>query len=128
MRKLLDKMFVNKKLSLIVPMAIALLVYVLFICFGTSDEKARLMIVTPFVSVIAFFGIFLVVFVQVKNTMCPEWFLDLFELLAAMIFGIYAIIGTLTFIISRFQNFNVGICVGLVAYSAISWVHSKRLK
>ncbi len=128
MRKLLDKMFANKKSSLIVPIAIALLVYLLFSCFGTSDEKEKLMIVTPIVSVIAFFGIFLVVFIQVKNTMCPEWFLDLFELLATIIFGIYSIIGALFFVISGFQNFNIGICIGLVTYSAISWAHNKRLK
>ena len=64
MRKLLDKMFENKKLSLIIPMAIALLMYLLFILFGTAEDKTNLMIVTPIVSVIGFFGIFLVVFIK----------------------------------------------------------------
>ena len=128
MRKILDKMFGNKKLSLIIPMAIALLMYLLFILFGTSEDKINLMIITPIVSVIGFFGVFLVVFIQVKNSMCPKWFLNLFELMVTIIFGIYAIIGTLSFIISGFQNFNAGICIGLVTYSAISWAHSKRIK
>ena len=127
MRKLLDKMFANKKLSLIIPMTIALLMYLLFVFFGTSADKTNLMMVTPIVSVIGFFGIFLIVFIQVKNSMCPEWFLNLFELLATIIFGVYAIIGTMSFLISGFQNFNVGICLGFVAYSAISWAHSKRI-
>ena len=126
MRKILDKMFANKKLSLLIPMAIALLMYLLFIVFGTSPDKINLMMATPIVSVIGFFGIFLVVFIQVKNSMCPEWFLNLFELMATIIFGVYAIIGALSFVISGFQNFNVGICLGFVSYSSISWAHSKR--
>lgn len=128
MRKILDKIFENKKLSLIIPMSIALLIYFLFVLFGTSIDKTNLTIVTPIVSVIGFFGIFLVVFIQVKNSMCPEWFLNLFELMATIIFGVYAIIGALSFVISGFQNFNVGICLGFVSYSAISWAHSKRAK
>ena len=42
MRKILDKMFANKKLSLIIPMAIALLMYLLFVFFGTSADKTNL--------------------------------------------------------------------------------------
>ena len=126
MRRILDKMFANKKLSLIIPMAIALLMYLLFVLFGISADKINLMTVTPIVSVIGFFGIFLVIFIQVKNSMCPEWFLNLFELIATIIFSIYAIIGALSFVVSGFQNFNIGICLGFVSYSSISWAHSKR--
>ena len=102
--------------------------YLLFVLFGIAEDKTNLMIGTPLVSVVGFFGIFLVLFVQVKNSMCPEWFLNLFELLVTIIFGVYAIIGTMSFLISGFRNFNVGICLGFVAYSAISWAHSKRTK
>ena len=126
MRKILDKMFASKKLSLLIPTAFALLMYLLFIVFGTSPDKINLMMATPIVSVIGFFGVFLVVFIQVKNSMCPEWFLNLFELMATIIFSIYAITGALSFVVSGFQNFNVGICLGFVSYSSISWAHSKR--
>ena len=126
MRKLLDKMFGNKKLSFIVPIAIALLMYMLFILFGRAEDKTDLMIVTPIVSVIGFFGIFLVVFVQVKNPICPEWFLNLGELLFAIGLGSFAVIRIVSFVISGFQNFDIVICLGLITYSAISWVHSKR--
>ena len=60
--------------------------------------------------------------------MCPEWFLNLFELLAIIVFGVYAIIGAISFVVSGFQNFNIGICLGFITYSAISWAHSKRTK
>ena len=128
MRKLLDKMFGKKKLALIIPTAIALLLYLLFVLFGLSEDKMNLMKITPLASVVCFFGVFLVVFVQVKNAMCPEWFLNLFELLATIIFGIYAIVGALSFVISGFRNFNVEICLGFVTYSSIAWAHSKRTK
>ena len=128
MSKILDKMFKSKKLSLIIPPAIALLIYLLFILFGTAEDKTNLMITTPIMSVFWFFGVFLVVFVQVKYTMFPEWFLNLFELLATIIFGIYAIVGVISFVVSGFQNFNIGICLGFVTYGAISWAHSKRTK
>ncbi len=128
MRKIVDKIFENKKLSLIVPIAISILVYLLFVIFGTAEDKSNLMIITPIVSVICFFGVFLVVFIQVKNSMCPEWFLNLFELVATILFGIYAIVGVISFVVSGFQNFNVGICSDFVAYSAISWAHSMRKK
>lgn len=128
MRKLLDKMFYNKKLSLIIPIVIALFIYLLFVIFGTAENKTNLMIATPIVSVIGFFGIFLVIFIQVKNSICPAWFLNLFELLAIIIFGFYAVIGAILFIIGGFQNFNVGICLGFITYSAISLAHNKRTK
>ena len=128
MRKILDKIFENKKLSLIVPIAISLLMYLVFVLFGKSEDKTNLMIITPIVSAVGFFGISFVVFIQVKNSMCPEWFLNLFELMATIIFSIYAIIGGLSFVISGFQDFNIGICLGFVSFSAISWAHSKRTK
>ncbi len=128
MRKILDKLFDNKKLSLFVPIVISILVYLLFIIFGTAEEKTKLMIITPILSAICFFGVFLVIFIQVKNSICPEWFLNFFELLATIAFGIYAIIGVISFIASGFQNFNIGMCLGFIVYSAISWAHSKRVK
>ena len=128
LRKLLDKMFGNKKLSFMIPMILALLIYLLFVLFGTAENKINLMIVTPIVSIICFLGVFFVVYVQVKNSMCPDWFLNLFEFLITIIFGGYAIIAVLSFIISGFQNFNVGMCIGFVAYSAISLAHNKRMK
>ena len=126
MRKILDKLFANKRLSIVIPAGIALLMYLLFILFGKAEDKGNLIITTPIVSVVWFFGIFLVVFAQVKNTMCPEWFLNLFEFLIVILFGIYGIIGASSFIVTGFQNFNIGICAGFVTYSAISWAHSKR--
>ncbi len=128
MRKILDKMFQNKKLSFFLPLAIAVLIYSLFALFGTAEDKSNLLITVPIGCVFWFFGVFLIVFIQVKNSMCPEWFLNLFELLAVVIFSASSFIRTISFIISGFQNFDSGLCLGMVTFSAVSWAHSKRIK
>lgn len=126
MKKILDKMFKSTKLSLIIPIVVSLLVYLLFVLFGISEDKINLIVITPIISVIGFFGVFLILFVQVKNPLCPEWFLNLFELLIAVICGIYGIIGIALFIVSGFQSFNVGLCLYPIIYGAVTFAHSKR--
>ena len=126
MRKILDTLFHNKKLSIGIPILIATGLYLLFIVFGMAEDKTNLIISTPIVSVVGFFGVFALVLVQIKNTLCPEWFLNLFEFLIVVVFGVYTIIGTVSFVISGFQNFTPALCLGPITFSAVSWAHSKR--
>ena len=128
MRKILNKIFQNKKISVFVPLICAVIVYLLFVLFGTAKDKFDLIIMTPIASAFWFFGVFIVIYIQIKNAACPKWFLNLFELLITILFGIYAIIGTIIFVASGFQKFNLGICLAMVTYSAVSWAHSKRNK
>ena len=79
MRKILDKLFENKKLAFWLPIIFATLIYLLFLLFGTSDDKNELLVATLVATVFWLFGSFFVVFVQVKNPRCPEWFLNIFE-------------------------------------------------
>ena len=126
MRKLLDKMFNNKKLSIIIPILISAVMYLLFVLVGEAEDKTNLIIATPIVSVIWFFGSFLVVYVQVRNPSCPERFLNICEFIAAVMFGIFGLAHIVLFIIGGFQNFNPSICIGIITYSAVAWAHSKR--
>lgn len=127
-RKILDKLFENKKLSMLIPIISAAVIYLLFILFGTAEDKVNDMIAIPFVCAVWFFGSFLVIFIQVKNPRCPEKFLDFCELMALGIFVFGGVIETVSAVISGFQNFNFICCVGLVTYSSISWAHNKREK
>ena len=127
MRKILDTLFHNKKLSIGIPILIATLLYLLFIVFGMAEDKTNFIIITPIVSVVGFFGVFALVLVQVKNALCPEWFLNLFEFLPVVIVGVDSLAGTVAFIISGFQNFTPMLCLGPVIFSAVSWAHSKRV-
>ena len=127
MRRILDKLFENKKLSMLIPIITAAVVYLLFVLFGTSDDKVNVIITTPIVCVFWFFGVFLITFFQVKNSMCPEKFLDFFELMATVVFVSCALVNMITFFINGFQDLGV-ICPGAVTYSAVAWAHSKREK
>ena len=128
MRKVLDKMFENKKLSIIIPILASALLYLLFIIFGMAEDKMNIVIATPIASVFWFFGVFLVVYVQVKNKWCPEGFLNFFEFMATFFFGIGSIALTILFVTSGFQNFTPITAAGLLTYASISWAHSKRTK
>lgn len=126
MRKILDVLFKNKIISIIIPITIAAVAYLLFIMFGVTDDKTRTIISIPILSIVWFFGCFLIFYIQVKNPICPEWFLNLFELLAVVIFGLFSIIQLISFVINLFQNLNIGVCLGLVTFSSVSWAHNKR--
>lgn len=126
MRSIIDRLFKSKKLSHIIPLSIACLEYMLFLIFGVSEEKSSLTVVTPIVCAVWYFGIFLVIYAQVRNKRCPEAFLNLAILLPTVVFGIYSIVGTVLFIISGFQSFNFLICAATITYSALSLAHSKR--
>ena len=128
MRKILDKMFENRKLAFWLPIIFATLVYLLFLLFGTVEDKNEFLIDTPVFTVLWLFGSFLVVFVQVKNPRCPEWFLNFCELMAVVMFTVSGLIEAISFVISGFRNFSPVICAGIITYSSISWAHNKRTK
>ena len=127
-RKILDKLFENKKLAFWLPILFAALVYLLFVLFGTAEDKNELLIVTPIVTVIWFLFTFLGIFFQVKNSRCPEWFLNFIELLLTLVFVGFSVIDACSFIITGFQNYDPVICAGIVTYSSISLAHNKRVK
>ena len=128
MRKILDKMFENRKLSILIPILVSVLLYLLFIIFGVAEDKMNIIIATPIASVFWFFGAFLVVYVQVKNKSCPEGFLNFVEFVATLFFGICSIVDAISVVISGFQNFTPITAAGLLTYASIAWAHSKRTK
>lgn len=128
MKRILDKMFFNKKWCILIPILIAMLIYVLFILFANKGNKVDTIIALPIISAVWFFGSFLVVYIQIRNTMCPEWFLNVFEFIVIVGFGVYAISSIVRFLISGFQNLDYGLCMGLLTYSSVCWAHSKRIK
>ena len=128
MRKLLDRMFAKKKLSFFIPLLVSALLYLLFIMFGVTEDKMNIIIATPIASAFWFFGVFLVVYIQVKNRKCPDAFLNFVEFFATLFFGLYSIVDAISVVISGFQNFTPITSAGLLTYASISWAHSKRIK
>jgi len=128
MGRILDNIFKNKMGTFFAPISMTIVAYAVFLMYGPAEDKIQLAIITPIISVVWFFGAFGVVYFQVKNPRCSERVLNLIEFLIFAIFGVYAAIGMVQFAASAFQNFNLGICLGLVTVSAVSWAHSKRTK
>jgi len=125
-KKILDKMFENKRLSVLIPIFISSLLYFLFVFFGTGENKVNLLIVTPIISVLWFFGSFFVVYFQVKNKNCPESFLNFLELSATFIFVLYSVFGAVSVVLSGFQDFSPITCAGMLTYASMALAHGKR--
>ena len=128
MRKILDKIFEKRKLSILIPILISASLYLLFIIFGVAEDKKNIIIATPIAAAFWFFGAFLVVYVQVKNKNCPEGFLNLVEFVAVLFFGIYSIVDAISVVISGFQSFTPITAAGLLTYASIALAHRKRTK
>lgn len=126
MRRLLDKMFERKALAILIPILISAFLYLLFVIFGVAEDKMNVVIATPIASVFWFFGVFLVLLIQVKNKRCPAGFLNCFELVATLLFGICSIVDAVSVVIGGFQRFSPITVVGLLTYAAVAWAHSKR--
>lgn len=128
MKILLDSLFKYNKFSIIFPVLMSVAVCLLFAVFGDSADKFKTIASTAVLSVVWYFGVFLVLFVQVKNPSCPEWFLNFLEFLITFLFSAYGLVSTILFLVSRCQNFNIGMCLAIVTYSSAAWIHGKRQK
>ena len=69
MRKILDKMFENRKLSILIPILVSVLLYLLFIIFGVAEDKMNIIIATPIAAAFWFFGVF---FVPLRGVGCDH--------------------------------------------------------
>ena len=125
MREFLDRIY-NKKATTFIPIIISLLIYILFVFLGTGDEKRNFMFIIPIISIVWYFGVFLVVYIQIKNPLCPEKFLDFFEFVATIFFSIGAVALTIFALINGMQNFNPVTIPAYLTLSSLSWAHSIR--
>ncbi len=125
MKNILDKLYGNTRLAMTFPLFTSLVSYLLFAIFGVTDNTKNVLIAAPIVSAILFFMLFFIIYIQIKNTSCPEWFLNLGELLFTF-FSIFMFVrGIFPFFLSGFEDFLL-VCFGCVAFSSIAWAHSKR--
>lgn len=125
-RRILDVVFKFKKTAFILPLVLAFVMYIIFVIFGQNPDKQMLMIAAPVMSLVVFGGVYLVFFIQLKNPMCPGWFLDVFEIVTILVFGLGAIISTVTFLMNVKTGFVLNIMFGYTILSVVSLVHNKR--
>ena len=126
MRKILDFLFKRKVLSAVVPLLCAALVYLVFILFGEGTDKLQVIGIVPVVCSFIFGGMFLILYIQVKNPLCPDAFLDFGELFFLTFFSLVTIPNIVMFFINVKEGFTVSSLFGFIIWSAISVVHNKR--
>ncbi len=126
-RKLLDKLFCFKKLSFILPLVIAAVMLALGTAVkGGLPEDIWFFIITSAVISAVWFGFvyFLIrMFTKLKN--CPDWYTDIFELLALSGFTLSALLQIIDFIKDT-NSFSSSVCICFISLSAISLAHNKR--
>ena len=125
MREFLDKIFCNRKTTTFIPIIISLLIYILLIFLSEKDEKYIFMLIVPFMSIFCYFGVFLVVYIQIKNPLCPEKFLDFFETFAT-VFSVIVVVGFTIFSLIEGVQYLLTVILACMIFSSLSWVHSKR--
>lgn len=126
MRKILDFLFKRKVLSAVVPLLCAALVYLVFILFGEGTDKLQVIGIVPVVCSFIFGGMFLMLYIQVKNPLCPDAFLDFGELFFLTFFSLVTIPNIVMFFINVKEGFTVSSLFGFIIWSAVSVVHNKR--
>lgn len=116
----------DSKWARIVPVIVAAAMYLLFLIFGSAEMKAELGLLTPFIAFVAYWGIFFVVWVQVRNPMCPAGYLNFCLLLFTFFFTSGSLMIIVPFLADMSNGFSPMCCVGPLAWSALSLAHSKR--
>lgn len=124
-RQILNLLY-GSKWARIVPVLTAAAAYLLFLIFGVTEDKVFLLIASPVMSLIAFAGMYGLLWFQTKNPSCTEEFLNMGMLLFTAVFGGSAISLLATFLRSMQQGYTMMLPMTLVIWSAISLAHSKR--
>ncbi len=126
MRSLLDRIFVNRRLSVVAPIIAAAVFYLLFVLFGQVDDKLNWMWSIPVVSVLWYGGAYFVFWIQIKNPLCSDGFLDFFELVCLFVFGFGAVLLALRFLLNIADGFAPSLCPGILSLSVVALVDKKR--
>lgn len=125
LRQLLDSVY-GRKCFWIIPIALAVATYVLYLIFGEGEEKAFLLIASPIMSFIAFAGVYGIVSFQIRNPQCSEGFLNGGLLMFTVVFGFSAVGLLITFLSNVQHGYAFSLPMVLSVLSAISLAYGKR--
>lgn len=126
MRNILDHIFSNRRAAIIAPLITAVVMYLLFVLFGQGEDKQALVLAIPVYSALCYGATFVVFWLQVKNPVCPDWFLDFVELMCLAVFGVGAVVFILRFFVNMDTGFAPTLCPCILTWSAVALVEGKR--
>ena len=125
-RRLLDKLFSAKRLTLYLPLSLALIMLVLGGTLGNPEGDIFLFFLMGAVfSAVWFAFTYSLTRLPARLKNCPDWYTDSFELFLTLAFTLSAILQIVKFI-GDFGNFSISVCFALVSLGAVSLAHNKR--
>lgn len=123
---MLDKMFLNTKAAILVPLLLCFVIYFVFVLFGATEDKMRTVIITPFLAAIWFMGIFFIIYIQVKSKLCHIGFLNFIELFITVFSIMCFVADFILVVIVGVEGSITRLCLDTVTYAAVALAHSKR--
>ena len=118
--------WLGSKFSVVLPLTLAVFMYLLFVIFGNTVDKNKLLIITPLLSCLTFLGIWLVYWLHTIHQ-GPIWLIKAFEFVGLLIFGIGSVVNSVIYLFRLQDGFSPVICIGLCACSAIAFIHRKQI-
>lgn len=124
--RVLERIYANKKLTILGPLVLAAAVLLLFLIFGQTPDKMILIQKTLIASVFMYFGTLLVLGIQIFNSMCSPGFMDGSILFLTSFLGLASVFTLVTDLLHLNDGFDPGHAVPFVMLSAIALIQSRR--
>ena len=128
LRLALEWLMHHAKIITIVCLTLAILQYVLFICFSTVEDKVILMIAAPINSAIAYIAFYFMFILFKKNPFAPDKFVDLATAFFLIIMSLGFVLMLKDFIFSFPNGFYMTSCMPGMGIMGITRALKKRYR
>lgn len=126
LRVFLDKVFAKPTIKIALLLFLAVSSYLLFALFGQGEDKRTPLIGIPFLCVLVFGVVYLLLWVQLKNPLCPAKFLNLFEVIFLIGLLICTVSLTVQFLSDLRFGYTFSLPCCLCALAGLTLFHSRR--
>lgn len=128
LRLALEWLMHHAKIITIVCLTLAILQYVLFICFSTVEDKVILMIAAPINSAIAYIAFYFMFILFKKNPFAPDKFVDLATAFFLIFMSLAFVLMLKDFIFSFPNGFYMTSCMPGMGIMGITRALKKRYR
>jgi len=127
-RTILEYMMQRSKTITIICSVLALVPYVLFVCFSNLDGKLTIAISTPIIVAVVYVMLYLMFVLFRKNPFASAKALDVYTVIVLVVMA-FGYISTLRYFIINFPNgYNTSLSVAAVAFMSVTHTLKRRYK
>ena len=128
LRTMLERLTHDSKIITIICTILAVVPYILFVCFSTVEDKLSLALATPIVTVIVYVMFYFMFILFRKNPFTSAKALDIYAVIILVVMAV-GYVSTLKYFILDFPNgILVSLCITPVAFMAIVHTLKRRYK